>query len=63
MARLTLDELRKKREDSKKEIYLREGEYKSKIIVHMGTGGIAAGRGHIIVAGLRRDRKNDEGRQ
>jgi NADP-reducing hydrogenase subunit HndB len=52
MARLTLDELRKKREDSKKEIYLREGEYKSKIIVHMGTCGIAAGAREIVTAFL-----------
>jgi len=52
MARLTLDELRKKRNEAKKEIYLREGEYKSKIIVHMGTCGIAAGAREIVSAFL-----------
>jgi len=52
MARLNLDELRKKRNEAKKEIYLREGEYKSKIIVHMGTCGIAAGAREIVSAFL-----------
>jgi len=48
MAPLTLDELRKKRKEAQKEIYLREGKYKSKIIVHMGTCGIAAGAREIV---------------
>ena len=52
MARLTLDELRKKREDAKKEIYLREGKYRSKIVVHMGTCGIASGAREIVNAFL-----------
>ena len=52
MAQLTLDELRKKREEAKEEIYLREGKYKSKIIVHMGTCGIAAGAREIVTAFL-----------
>ena len=52
MAPLTLDELRKKRKDVKKDIYLREGEYKSRIIVHMGTCGIAAGAREIVTAFL-----------
>jgi len=52
MARLTLDELRKKREDAKKDIYLREGKYKSKIVVHMGTCGIASGAREIVSAFL-----------
>ncbi|OFY59299.1 MAG: NADP oxidoreductase [Bacteroidetes bacterium RBG_19FT_COMBO_42_10] len=52
MARLTLDELRKKREDAKKEIYLREGKYRSKIVVHMGTCGIASGAREIVSAFL-----------
>ncbi|MGQ9620307.1 MAG: (2Fe-2S) ferredoxin domain-containing protein [Bacteroidales bacterium] len=52
MAQLTLDELRKKREEAKKGIYLREGKYKSKIIVHMGTCGIAAGAREIVSAFL-----------
>ncbi len=48
MAQLTLDELRKKRKEAQKDIYLREGKYKSKIIVHMGTCGIAAGAREIV---------------
>jgi NADP-reducing hydrogenase subunit HndB len=52
MAQLTLDELRKKREEARKEIYLREGKYKGKIIVHMGTCGIAAGAREIVSAFL-----------
>jgi len=52
MARLTLDELRKKREEAKKEIYLRKGKYNGKIIVHMGTCGIAAGARDIVSAFL-----------
>ena len=52
MAPLTLDELRKKREEAQKEIYLREGKYKGKIIVHMGTCGIAAGAREIVSAFL-----------
>jgi len=52
MAQLTLDELRKKRAEAQKEIYLREGKYKGKIIVHMGTCGIAAGAREIVTAFL-----------
>lgn len=52
MAPLTLDELRKKREEAKREIYLREGKFKGKIVVHMGTCGIAAGAREIVSAFL-----------
>ena len=52
MAPLTIDELRKKRQEAKKDIYLREGQYKSRIIVHMGTCGIAAGAREIVTAFL-----------
>jgi NADP-reducing hydrogenase subunit HndB len=52
MPKLTLDELRKKREEARKGIYLREGEFKGKIIVHMGTCGIAAGAREIVSAFL-----------
>lgn len=48
MPRLTIDELRKKREEARKNIYLREGEFRGKIIVHMGTCGIAAGARGIV---------------
>jgi NADP-reducing hydrogenase subunit HndB len=52
MPKLTIDELRKKREEAHKGIYLREGEFKGKIIVHMGTCGIAAGARGIVSAFL-----------
>ena len=50
MPRLTIEELRKKREEAKKDIYLRDGEFRSKIIVHMGTCGIAVGAREIVSA-------------
>lgn len=48
MPKLTIDELRKEREEARKSIYLREGEFRGKIIVHMGTCGIAAGARGIV---------------
>ncbi|MEW6511729.1 MAG: (2Fe-2S) ferredoxin domain-containing protein [Bacteroidota bacterium] len=48
MPKLTLDELRKKREDARKSIYLREGDFTGKITVHLGTCGIAAGARAIV---------------
>ncbi len=52
MAQLTIDELRKRRKEAQKDIYLREGRYEGKIIVHMGTCGIAAGAREIVSAFL-----------
>jgi len=52
VAKLTLDDLRKKRDEAQKGIYLREGEFRGKIIVHMGTCGIAAGARAIVAAFL-----------
>jgi NADP-reducing hydrogenase subunit HndB len=52
MGKLTIEELRKKREEERGKIYLREGEFKGKIIVHMGTCGIAAGARNILSAFL-----------
>jgi NADP-reducing hydrogenase subunit HndB len=52
MAKLTLDELRRKRLEAQKGIYLREGAFRGKIIVHMGTCGIAAGARPIVAAFL-----------
>jgi len=43
MAKLTLQDLKRIRERVQKKIALREGKAKIKIIVHMGTCGIAAG--------------------
>lgn len=52
MPRLTIDELRKKREDARKGIYLRDGEFRVKITVHLGTCGIAAGAREIVTTFL-----------
>jgi len=52
MPRLTVDELRKLREASKKTITLREGNFRGKLIVHLGTCGIAAGAREIMDAFL-----------
>jgi len=62
MAKLTLDELRRKRAEAQKGIYLREGGFRGKIIVHMGTCGIAAGARAIVaafLAELEKSRIND----
>jgi len=50
MPKITIDELRRKREELRKGLYLRDGEFKGKIIVHMGTCGIAAGARNILSA-------------
>jgi NADP-reducing hydrogenase subunit HndB len=52
MAKLTLDELRRSRAEAQKSLYLREGEFRGRIIVHMGTCGIAAGARAVVAAFL-----------
>ena len=54
MPKLTLKDLEKIRERTKKTTMLREGgEYRAKITVHMGTCGIAAGARKIMNALLK----------
>ncbi len=48
MPKLTIDELQKMRATARKGIYLREGNFRGKVIVHMGTCGIAAGAREIM---------------
>jgi len=48
MAKLTLDDLKKIKEKQKATFSLREGGYRAKITVHMGTCGIAAGARDIM---------------
>jgi NADP-reducing hydrogenase subunit HndB len=51
MPKLTLDDLAKIREKTKKLTTVREGgEYRAKVCVHMGTCGIAAGARNIMNA-------------
>lgn len=52
MPKLTIDELRRKREEARQGIYLRDTAFKGKIVVHMGTCGIAAGARQIMAAVL-----------
>jgi len=52
VAKLTLEELRKGREEARSKTHLRGGEYKAKVIVYMGTCGIAAGARDIVLAFL-----------
>ncbi|MFQ5721011.1 MAG: ferredoxin [Candidatus Aminicenantales bacterium] len=60
MPKLTVKDLAKKREEAKKTIILREGgPYKAKIIVHMGTCGIAAGARKVMDALLKEIEKRD----
>ncbi len=50
MARLTIDDLKKIKEKHKATFTLREGGYRAKITVHMGTCGIAAGARTVMTA-------------
>ncbi len=48
MAKLTIDDLKKLKEEYKDKTHLREGGYRAKITVHMGTCGLAAGSREIM---------------
>ena len=50
MPKLTPDDLQKIKEKMKKVINIREGEWRAKVTVHMGTCGIAAGARKIMSA-------------
>jgi NADP-reducing hydrogenase subunit HndB len=52
MPKLTIEELRRMRETAKRGIHLREGKSRGRIIVHMGTCGIAAGARTVMSACL-----------
>jgi len=52
MPKLTIEDLRKAREEARGQIHLREGKFRGKVIVHMGTCGIAAGAREIVSAFL-----------
>ena len=53
MTTLTIADLKRERELAKGKMHLREGEFRGKIIVHMGTCGIAAGAREIVSAFLK----------
>ncbi len=48
MTRLTIEDLKKIKEKQKSTFALREGGYRAKITVHMGTCGIAAGAREVM---------------
>jgi len=50
MAKLTLDDLKRIKEESKAATTLREGGQRAKITVHMGTCGIASGARAVMSA-------------
>ena len=52
MPKLTIADLIKEREQAKGKMHLRDGEFRGKVIVHMGTCGIAAGAREIVSAFL-----------
>lgn len=50
MPRLTIDDLQKIKERHRAKFTLREGGYRAKVTVHMGTCGIAAGARDVMTA-------------
>jgi NADH:ubiquinone oxidoreductase subunit F (NADH-binding)/NAD-dependent dihydropyrimidine dehydrogenase PreA subunit/(2Fe-2S) ferredoxin len=50
MAKLTIEELRKKRDAARAELSLEQGAFTGRISVHMGTCGIAAGARKVLAA-------------
>jgi NADP-reducing hydrogenase subunit HndB len=54
MKKLSVEDLKKIKESMKGTVYLREGDYRVKITVHMGTCGIAAGARPIMNAFLKK---------
>jgi NADP-reducing hydrogenase subunit HndB len=48
MPRLSIDDLKKIREDAKRTLTMRSGEARARVIVHMGTCGISAGAREIM---------------
>ncbi len=59
MARLTIEDLKKIKEEYKSTLTLREGGSRAKITVHMGTCGIAAGARKVMEALLDEIKKSD----
>ena len=50
MPRLSREEFQKLREEARKGVYLREGQFRGKVVVHMGTCGIAAGARTVLAS-------------
>jgi NADH-quinone oxidoreductase subunit F len=50
MPRLTPEQLRKKRDAARADLYLQESPFTGRILVHMGTCGVAAGAQNVLAA-------------
>jgi len=59
MKRMTLQELNRIKEQHKKSLSVRKGEGENKVIVHMGTCGIASGAREVMSALLEEVSKED----
>ena len=59
MPKLTIDDLKKIKEEYKAALTVREGGAKAKITVHMGTCGITAGARKVMEALLDEMNRND----
>ena len=53
MPRLTIEDLKRIREEAKQTLTLRSGEARAKVTVHMGTCGISAGAREVMAALLK----------
>ena len=59
MPRLSIDDLKKIRDDAKRTLTLRSGQARAKVTVHMGTCGISAGAREIMGALLKEIEKQN----
>ena len=59
MPRLSIEDLKKIREDSKATLTLRSGQARAKITIHMGTCGISAGAREVMGALLKEIEKQN----
>lgn len=59
MPKLTVEDLKKIKEEYKSALTLREGGYRAKVTVHMGTCGLAAGARKVMEALLDEITKGD----
>jgi NADP-reducing hydrogenase subunit HndB len=59
MPKLTIEDLKKIKEEYKSTMTLREGGYRAKVTIHMGTCGIAAGARKVMEALLDEIAKNN----
>ena len=59
MAKLSIEDLKKIKESTRAAVTLREGGYRAKVNIHMGTCGIASGARQLMTAVLDEIQKRD----